>query len=154
MASQITGVFIVCSTVGSDQRKRQSSASLAFVRGIHRWSVNSPYKRPVTRKMFPFDDIIMVFKHYDLTLGFLRTVSKTIELIGFFWRHGCCCILCLIARLVGPTWGPSGAGRTQVAPCWPHELCYLGLFDDWSASHLSSPLIPRWPFSLRKLTRD
>ena len=37
MASQITGVSIVCSTVGSgaDQRKHQSSTSLAFVRGIH-----------------------------------------------------------------------------------------------------------------------
>ena len=44
---------------GADQRKHQSSASLAFVRGIHRWSVNSPRKGPVTRKMVPFDDVIM-----------------------------------------------------------------------------------------------
>ena len=37
--NQITGVSIVCSTVcsGADHRKHQSSASLAFVRGIHRW---------------------------------------------------------------------------------------------------------------------
>ena len=41
------------------QRKHQSSASLAFVRGIHRVPVNSPHKWPVTRKMFPFDDVIM-----------------------------------------------------------------------------------------------
>ena len=40
-------------------RKHQSSASLAFVRGIHRSPVNSPHKRPVTRKMFPIDDVIM-----------------------------------------------------------------------------------------------
>ena len=33
----------------------------------------------------------------------------------------------LIARSTGPTWGPSGADRTQVGPCWPHEPCYLGL---------------------------
>ena len=61
MASQTTGLWIVCSTVGSggDQRKHQSSASLAFVRGIHRWPVISPHKWPVTRKMFPFDDVIM-----------------------------------------------------------------------------------------------
>ena len=39
--------------------KHQRSASLAFVRGIHRWPVNSPHKWPVTRKMFPFDDVIM-----------------------------------------------------------------------------------------------
>ena len=35
-----------------DQRKHQSSASLAFVRGIHRWPVNSPHKWPEKRKMF------------------------------------------------------------------------------------------------------
>ena len=34
--------------------------SLAFVRGFHRWPVNSPHKGPVTRKMFPFDDVIMM----------------------------------------------------------------------------------------------
>ena len=39
MAVQITGVSIVCSTVcpGADQRKHQSSASLAFGREIHRF---------------------------------------------------------------------------------------------------------------------
>ena len=59
--SQITSFTIVYSTVYSDadQRKHQSSASLAFVWGIHRWPVNSPHKWPVTRKMFPFDDVIM-----------------------------------------------------------------------------------------------
>ena len=44
---------------GADQSKHQSSVSLAFVQGIHRWPVNSPHKWPVTRKMFPFDDVIM-----------------------------------------------------------------------------------------------
>ena len=47
----------VCS--GVDQRKHQRSASLAFMRGIYRWTVNSPHKGPVTRKMFSFDDVIM-----------------------------------------------------------------------------------------------
>ena len=61
VSSQITSLTIVYSTVYSDayQRKHQSSASLAFVRGIHRRPVNSPHKWPVTRKMFPFDDVIM-----------------------------------------------------------------------------------------------
>ena len=61
MACQITTVSIVCSTVcsGADQRKRQSSASLAFVRGIHWSPVDSPHKGPLTRKMFPFDDVNM-----------------------------------------------------------------------------------------------
>ena len=61
IASQTTSLTIVYSTVYSDedQRKHQSSASLAFVRGIHRGPVNSPHKWPVTRKMLPFDDVIM-----------------------------------------------------------------------------------------------
>ena len=60
MASQITNLTIAHSThySGADQRKHQNSASLAFVRGIHRWPVNSPHKRPVTQKMFPFHDLI------------------------------------------------------------------------------------------------
>ena len=69
MASQITSLTIVYSTVysGVDQRKHQSSASLASVRGIHRWPVNSPHKGPVTLKIFPFDDVIMswVNGYYD-----------------------------------------------------------------------------------------
>ena len=62
IASQITSLTIVYSTVYSeaDQRKHQSSAPLAFVREIHRGPVNSPHKWPVTRKMFPFDDVIMI----------------------------------------------------------------------------------------------
>ena len=61
IASQITSLTIVYSIVYSDadQRKLQSSASLAFMRGIHRSPVNSPHMWPVTRKMFPFDDVIM-----------------------------------------------------------------------------------------------
>ena len=61
IASQITSFTSVYSTVYSvsDKRKHQSSASLAFVRGIHRGPVNSPHKMPVARKMFPFDDVIM-----------------------------------------------------------------------------------------------
>ena len=68
MASQITSLTIVYSTVYSraDQRKHQSSALLAFVCGIHRWPVNSPHKGPVTRKMFPFDDVIMLHEAIDM----------------------------------------------------------------------------------------
>ena len=62
MASQITGMSVVYSTIcsGTDQRKQQRSASLAFVRGNHWWPVNFPHKGPVTQKMFPLDDIIMI----------------------------------------------------------------------------------------------
>ena len=44
---------------GADQRKHQSPASLAFMRGIHRWAVNSPHKVPVTRKIFPVGHVTM-----------------------------------------------------------------------------------------------
>ena len=64
MVSQSDSLMIVYSTIysGADQRKHQSSTSLAFVRGIHQWLVNSLHKGPVMRKMFPFDDVIM---HYE-----------------------------------------------------------------------------------------
>ena len=67
IASQITNLTIVNSIVYSDadQRKHRSSASLAFVRGIHREPVNVPHKSSVTRKMFPFDDVIMT--HIKIT---------------------------------------------------------------------------------------
>ena len=67
IASQISSLTIVYSTVytDADQRKHQSSASLAFVRGIHRRPVNSPHKWPVTRKMFTFDDVIMGIASQD-----------------------------------------------------------------------------------------
>ena len=50
MASQITSLTIVCSTVYSRRKSK--------VRGIHRWPVNSPHKGPVARKMFAFGDVI------------------------------------------------------------------------------------------------
>ena len=61
MTSRITNISPVCLTVcpGAHQRKHQSSASLAFVRGIHHWPADSTRKEPVTWNMFPFDDVIM-----------------------------------------------------------------------------------------------
>ena len=63
MASQIISPTIVYSIVysGADQRKHQSSTSLAIVRVIHWWPVNYPHEGSVMWKMFPFDDIIMIF---------------------------------------------------------------------------------------------
>ena len=71
--------------------------SLAFVWGIHRWPANSPHKGPVTRKMFPFDDVII----YTLGKKGCYTPLKTIkpmwiELlcfhlaeIGMIWTRDC-----------------------------------------------------------------
>ena len=79
IASQITSLTMVYSTVYSDagQRKHQSSASLASVRGIHRGSSNSPHKWPVTRKMFPFDDVIMLcFLFYQGNTSFKSSIRQ------------------------------------------------------------------------------
>ena len=72
-ASQITSLTIVYSTVYSDadQRKHQSSASLAFVLEIHQGPVNSPHKWPVTQKMFPFDDVIMTWETHVILYRYI-----------------------------------------------------------------------------------
>ena len=85
MTSQNTSFTFVYS--GADQRKHQCSASLAFVRGIHRWPVNSLHKGPVTRKMFPFDDVIMqrtLFSRSKLTNSSIwpRVMRSTIFLLS------------------------------------------------------------------------
>ena len=66
IAYQITSLTIVYRTVYSDanQSEHQSSASLAFVRGIHRGPVNFPHKWPVTRNMFLFGDVIILRIRY------------------------------------------------------------------------------------------
>ena len=77
MASQITSLTIVYLTIysGADQRKHQSSVSLAFVSGIHRWPVNSGHKGPVMQKMFPFDDNTVLIDDY---------ICKT-----WVWKNSC-----------------------------------------------------------------
>ena len=105
MVAKITSFTIVCTTVYSDadQWEHQISASLAFVRGIHRGPVNSPHKRSVTRKVFPFDDVIMyqlsstgcksmveVIHHFDvsimqLKLPILHCFVFVFEIISPHW---------------------------------------------------------------------
>ena len=143
MVSQITSLAIVYSIVYSvaNQRKHQSSVSLAFVRRIHRWPVNSSHKRPVTRKMFPFDDVIM-----RSTPFFQKWLTKSGEIAWHFkndviirWVSSSPFIRVGIidisqsSYMSSPTtrsWGQHGAhmGPTgpMWAPCWPHEPCYLG----------------------------
>ena len=79
IASQITGVLIVCSTVcsGAEQRKDQSSASLVFVRGNHRWLVDSPHKETVRRKKFPFDETSCTFNYIPLSIVLLATYNES-----------------------------------------------------------------------------
>ena len=92
-ASQITSPAIVNSTVYSDadQRKHQSSTSLAFVCGIHRWPVNSPHKWPVTLKMFPFDDVIMVHTVCAATVFIIskKLSLPIISITGSYYGSAC-----------------------------------------------------------------
>ena len=78
MASEIICVLIVYSTVwsGADQIKHQSSASLAFVRGIHWWPVNSPHKGPITPNIFPFHDVILKIGNIDIGVNALPSNVK------------------------------------------------------------------------------
>ena len=72
IASLIASLTIATVYSDADRRKHQSSASLAFVWGIHRGPGNSPHKWPVTRKMFPCDDVTMISN-------------------GVIWNHVCSC---------------------------------------------------------------
>ena len=95
IAALITSLTFVYSTVYSDadQRKHQSSASLAFLCGIHRGPVNSPHKGPVTRIMFPWDDVIMlqIFTQSETGMGInhiydWRKIHRALDN-----HHGCIC---------------------------------------------------------------
>ena len=102
MASQITSLTIVYSTVYSDadQRKHQSSALLAICAGnspvtgefpAQMSPVNSPHKWPVTRKMFPFDDVIMVSLFSDIASRILVHNTTSECCIKVTIRiYGCC----------------------------------------------------------------
>ena len=91
MASQVTVALFDNSTVcsGADQRKHQSSVSLAFVRGIHWWPVNSPHKGPVTRKIF--DDVIIISPwspaiHHRFDLSRTGSVSKQLWILKSYFE--------------------------------------------------------------------
>ena len=91
MASQITCVSVVNSSVcsGADQRKHQSSAWLAFVKGIHRSSVNSLHKGPVTREMFPFPGVIMTPEAKSCHQANVAVIllSKLQHVVSPVWRQ-------------------------------------------------------------------
>ena len=88
MTSPISSLTIVYSTVysGADKRNHQSSASLAYVRGFHWWPMNSPHKWPVTRKMFPFDDVIMPW--FSAIKDVPGTIYRVIKRFPFLIKSG------------------------------------------------------------------
>ena len=138
MASQVTSLAIVYSTVysGADQRKHQISASLAFVRGIHRWPVNSPHKGPITRKCFHLmtSSCFTQINVTSLTRGWSYNCPSTSEvtlgnmdkspwfIMKWYYHpdnkvHG---------ANMGPIWGRQDPGGPHVGPMnfaiWTHQI--------------------------------
>ena len=152
MASQITSLVIVYSTVYSDadQRKRQSSASLAFVRGIHQWPVNSQHKCPVTQKCF-----LLMTSSWEISPA----------------KRPTCCRCLNVLRKNWPSWYPPLSNKS-LGCHWRVEcfifttamqltFCYIGLrslwkiCSIWSIQNETKLVDEHFPFvswySLRKL---
>ena len=119
IASQITSLTIVYSTInsGTDQRKLQSSSCLAFVRGVHRWPVNSPHKWIATPKMFPFDDVTMLRSSPNYRwLGFCRILFFGYSVANFvytfpmppFWFSWLQVTFCIFQRIFHRNTEPGG----------------------------------------------
>ena len=129
-SSQINSFANVYSTLysGADQRKHLSSASLAFVWGIHRWRLNSPHKGPVTRKILPFDDVT----------NNQNSLAMTHEVHSEF---GCGEFLAPKTKHAGPAKAyKSVLSRMYLAPMeWKHFLRYWFLWGE-STGHRWIPL--------------
>ena len=171
VASQITSLTIVYSTIYSDadQSKHQSSASLAFVRGIHRGPVNSPHKWPVTRKMFPFDDVIIRSKHQSIWIE-IRSVKKMyMKMPSAKWRSFCLGLSPLMAFYLNQRWLICNRPVAQIQQCTcpiPHNVpfrngnahisvikwCIVGYLSNalWDCNHAPAFYRARW---LAKVTR-
>ena len=102
-ACQITGNFTVCSTICSSthQRIHQSSTSLAFVMGTPRWPVDSLHTGPVTRKIFSFDDVIMVYQMTSYIPSIFHCHIQCIYVVVFTEFMSACIFVFVRAR--GPS---------------------------------------------------
>ena len=109
---------------GADQRKLQSCASLAFVRGIHRWPMNSTHKGQVTRKMFSFDDVI---------IGDGILIVSYIDIVSTVFTKGT-----PSAKRVVPGW--------HVRLGKPHQREITGQTRKTSPTSLVWPVISSWWF--------
>ena len=108
----------------------QSSASLAFVRRIHRWPVNSPHKGPVT--LFPFDDVIM-----KCGCNFKSVLHK------FSWRVDILCTSLAIAKTNTTNPINNHSALVQVM-AYCHQTANLYLSQCWPTSMTPSVARPQW----------
>ena len=126
IASQITGVSVVRTTVcsGADQRQHQSSAPLAFVRGIHRWPVDSPHKGPVTRRISNFMTRSWFSWAFSNVASHTHYFKSSVQYMYY-------CINTFLVKLLntllyqrGTKHGvlPKGVNQTFVLRVWQHSL--------------------------------
>ena len=94
-------------------KRHQSSPSLALVREIHRWPVNSPHKWPVTRNMFPLDDVIMC---HDYVIDNKSTKGRRTEVNMEMMK----CISYCVDKLRDDAWTDGHTDR-QTQPTKIHE---------------------------------
>ena len=136
MTSEITGVSIIYSIVcsGADQRKHQSSSSPAFVRVIHRWPMNSLHRGRLTRKVFPFNDVIMKFDKpavkYLNTAFTLPLLRHTRVSISDWTQTACNLISSVVAITITVAYlSPSSLGINSGSTVghWV-EWCHLGVY--------------------------
>ena len=71
---------------GRRSKKTPKVRVIGFVWGIYRWPVNSLHKGPVTRKMFPCDDVAMSLAH-----GQLQPSGWSIRFAQFHFHRITCC---------------------------------------------------------------
>ena len=109
LASQIASLTIVNSII------YLSSASLALVRGIHRWAVNSPHKGPVTRKMFPFDDVFMML---IVLFNWMQFKSKYNY---FVWNGSICKCQKVSKHNMTFKYSPKYS-KVTFSPWWRHQM--------------------------------
>ena len=148
MASQITNLTIVYSTVNSstDQRKHQSSTSLAFMRGIHRWPVNSPHKWPVSRKMFP-SDVILLHCYPDdavcIPWKLPAAPPPPVTITGCFLLH-----YCVLARLMTHSghYREHNDSLGATPAIWGHrtELCINGMMTSLYGNTFHNAGLLKW----------
>ena len=124
-------IITVTSYCVQSRLKHQSSASLAFVRGLHRWPVNSPHKWPITRKIFPFDDLIMWYidislfvwslvdsRHFQKWGGKAEVYRRTIfNAISFHVKWMIRLYMQVLTIVQEPKWGPGNV--------WEYKFLWL-----------------------------
>ena len=139
MASQTTAVSIVYWAVcsGADQRKHRSSASLAVVRGIHRWPVESTHKGTITQKMFPFDDAIM-----STTPVYCKRTDKLLDSI-ISTKHNFRTVLLFSHRTTLIYDNVTGTGIRIPVTSFTNRI-YLNLYQDYGINKWLHPRKKAW----------